>query len=232
MADRHVVVVLSGGLDSTTLAFQTRAEGDRVTALSVDYGQRHGAQELRAATAIATAIGVPHEVVDLSPLRRLLSGSALTDDAVEVPDGHYTHQSMRVTVVPNRNALLLDLAVALAVARRADAVAIGAHSGDHPIYPDCRPEFISAFQRAARLANAGFLPDEFEVLAPFAGMSKTDIVRLGAGLHVPFDVTWSCYHGGDEHCGVCGTCVERREAFAEAGVPDPTSYTEVRQPCT
>ena len=148
-----------------------------------------------------------------------------------MPDGHYTDKSMRATVVPNRNALMLDVAVAVAASTGCAGVAFGAHGGDHAIYPDCRPEFIAAFESAAKLANAGFVADGFRVWAPFLELSKSDIVRLGAGYGVPFDRTWSCYRGGELHCGSCGTCTERREAFTVAGVPDPTAYEAV-ETCT
>ncbi|GIG02089.1 7-cyano-7-deazaguanine synthase QueC [Catellatospora citrea] len=220
---RHVVLVLSGGLDSTVLAYRLRADGAQLTALSFDYGQRHR-RELEYASRTAHRLGAEHHVIDLASITGLLTGSALTDRDVTVPDGHYTDLSMRATVVPNRNALMLDIAVAVAVARGAGAVAFGAHSGDHPIYPDCRPAFVSAYRRMAQLANAGFAVDGFTVLAPFIGLAKSDIVTIGEQVNVPFGDSWSCYKGGDVHCGTCGTCVERREAFALARVADPTAY--------
>jgi 7-cyano-7-deazaguanine synthase len=191
--------------------------------LSFDYGQRHRV-ELQYAARIAGLLRSPHEVVDVSGLGRLLTGSALTDTGVAVPDGYYTDESMRATVVPNRNAIMLDVAVAVAVARGVDAVAFGAHAGDHAIYPDCRREFVDSFARSARVANAGLLVDGFEVLAPLLGFSKAEIVRLGEALGVPFERTWSCYRGEAVQCGTCGTCTERREAFEQAGVADPTVY--------
>lgn len=226
---RHVVAVVSGGLDSTTLAYWLHQHADRLTLLSADYGQRHR-KELQYAERTATALGVPHRIVDLTSVGALLGGSALTDAAVDVPDGHYTDASMASTVVPNRNALLLDVAVGLATTLGADAVAFGAHGGDHTIYPDCRPEFLAAYQATAQLAGAGFLADGFEVLAPFMTISKTEIVALAAQLQVPLANTWSCYRGGDLHCGTCGTCVERREAFTDAGVEDPTTYLSTPPP--
>ncbi|MGH3737670.1 MAG: 7-cyano-7-deazaguanine synthase QueC [Micromonosporaceae bacterium] len=220
----HVVLILSGGLDSTVLGYWLRARGSRLTMLSFDYGQRHHRRELQQARLTAVRLTGTHRLVDLTGVAGVLSGSSLTDGSVRVPDGHYTDASMRATVVPNRNAIMLDVAVAQAVAVHADAVAFGAHAGDHPIYPDCRPEFLDAYQRTARLANEGFLAPGFSVMAPFIGMSKADIVAVGADLEVPFADTWSCYRGGVRHCGACGTCVERREAFWLAGVPDPTGY--------
>ncbi len=219
----HVVLMLSGGLDSTVLGYRLRAGGSRLTMLSFDYGQRHRG-ELEYARRSAVRLTGVHRVVDLSAISGLLAGSSLTDTAVEVPDGHYTEPSMRATVVPNRNAIMLDVAVAQAITVKAGAVAFGAHAGDHPIYPDCRPAFLDAYRRMAVLANAGFLAPQFTVLAPFIGLSKADIVHIGADLGVPFADTWSCYKEGERHCGTCGTCVERREAFQLAGVTDPTEY--------
>lgn len=219
----RVVLIASGGLDSTVLAYHLHAHGSRLVLLSVDYGQRHR-RELDFAARVADALDVRGHIVDLRSVGALLGRGALTDLAVAVPDGHYTDSSMRATVVPNRNALMLDVAVAVAVAEKADAVAFGAHSGDHAVYPDCRPEFLDAFTRSARVANDGFLSEGFCVLAPFLEWSKADIVVRGAQLGVPFADTWSCYKGGQVHCGTCGTCTERREAFVLAGVNDPTLY--------
>lgn len=219
----HAVVIASGGLDSTVLAFWLAALGTRLTLVSFDYGQRHRV-ELEYAAGVAALLKSPHETVDLTTLGALIGGSALTDRLVAVPDGHYTDESMRATIVPNRNAIMLDIAIAVAIARKADVVAFGAHSGDHAIYPDCRPEFVEQFARSVRTANEGVLVDGFEVLAPLLSQSKADIVRLGSALGVPFERTWSCYRGDALHCGTCGTCTERREAFAENGLADPTSY--------
>lgn len=220
---RHAVVIVSGGLDSTVLAYWLHARGTQVTLLSFDYGQRHRV-ELDFAAKTATALGARHELVDLSTLGAVLQGSALTDHELPVPDGHYTDTTMRATVVPNRNAIMLDIAVALAIPAGADAVAFGAHAGDHPIYPDCRETFTKSFEQTARLGNEGFIAKDFHVLAPFLTYLKTDIVRLGAALGVPFEHTWSCYRGAAQHCGTCGTCTERREAFRDAQVNDPTTY--------
>lgn len=220
---RHVVAVVSGGLDSVTLAHLLASSVERLTVVAADYGQRHR-RELDFAGACAVRLGAAYHCLDLRAVGALLTGSALTDGAVDVPEGHYTDDSMRSTVVPNRNAILLEVATGLAVASGADAIATGVHAGDHPIYPDCRPAFVEAFERLARVANEGFAADDFEVLAPFLHLTKADIVRAGASLGVPFAETWSCYRGGDVHCGRCGTCVERREAFAVAGVADPTRY--------
>jgi 7-cyano-7-deazaguanine synthase len=217
------VAVVSGGLDSAVLAHHLRAEGWGLRLLSFDYGQRH-ARELEHAARLGAALGARHDVVDLRSAGALLTGSALTDPAVDVPDGHYTDESMKATVVANRNAIFVQVAVGVAVAEHLDAVALGIHAGDHPIYPDCRPAFVAAAEHLALVANEGFVADGFALLAPFLERSKADIVRRGAELGVPFADTWSCYRGGERQCGTCGTCVERREAFALASVPDPTEY--------
>lgn len=222
---RNVVVVASGGLDSTTLAYWLDAEGWGLTLLGVDYGQRH-CTELSFARRTAAVLKAPYVQLNIPNLGKLLVGTALTDQRVDVPAGQYTDHSMRATVVPNRNALLLDLAVGVAVSAKAHAVAFGAHSGDHPIYPDCRPAFVDAYARMVAVSNEGFLADGFEILAPFLTWSKADIVRLGIEVGVPFSDTWSCYRGGPKHCGKCGTCTERKEAFAAAGVEDPTEYMD------
>jgi len=221
----RVVATVSGGLDSVTLAHVLAGEGHELVCVSFDYGQRH-ARELDCAGACAERLAADHHVLDLRAVGSLLSGSALTDRTVDVPEGHYADESMAATVVPNRNAIMLSVTVGIAVARSAGAVATAVHAGDHPIYPDCRPAFIEAFEREARLANEGFIDPGFRVLAPFVDLTKDEIVRIGDRIGVPFAETWSCYVGGDRHCGRCGTCVERREAFELAGVADPTEYDE------
>lgn len=219
----HIVAIVSGGMDSVTLAHHLAREGHDLELVSVDYGQRH-VRELGFARSCARRLDVPWHKVDLSSITRLLSGSALTDRGVDVPEGHYADDTMRATVVPNRNAMLLDVATAIAVAGKADGIATAVHAGDHAVYPDCRPEFIDAYQLMVRIANEGFCVQGFRVMAPFVEIGKHDIAAIGMRAGVPFAETWSCYVGGDVHCGRCGTCVERREAFELAGVPDPTKY--------
>jgi 7-cyano-7-deazaguanine synthase len=216
------IVVCSGGLDSVSLAYRTSAEGSLVGLLSFDYGQRHR-KELEFAAACAVRLGVWHEIFDISGIGRHLTGSALTDE-IEVPDGHYAEETMKSTIVPNRNAIMLAIAFGVAAARKADAVAVAVHGGDHFIYPDCRPGFIDAFERMQKEALDGYA--EVSLLAPYVHVSKADIVMDGAQHETPFAETWSCYKGGLRHCGRCGTCVERREAFAIAGVADPTEYED------
>ena len=224
-----MVILCSGGLDSTVLMALAlsydKALGveKNVNALGILYGQRH-AKELIAAASICKALGVPYEQVDLSDLRRLWTGSSQTDDAVPVPHGHYKADTMKATVVPNRNLTMLSVAAgyALSLDSEAGMVDIGyaAHSGDHAIYADCRPEFIVNARRT--LLRVDERPAH--LWTPFMRQSKTEIVKLGDQLGAPLHLTWSCYEGGELHCGLCGTCVERKEAFQEAGVPDPTVY--------
>ena len=216
------IVVCSGGLDSVTLAHKVAAERTLTRLVSFDYGQRHK-KELEYARRCAMRLLVPHDLVDIAAVGRLLTGSALTSGGV-VPEGHYAEETMRITVVPNRNAIMLAVAFGIATADHADAVAAAVHGGDHFIYPDCRPAFVEAFEAMQRHALDGLARISF--YTPFLRKSKADIVREGAKLGVPFAETWSCYKGGARHCGRCGTCVERREAFHLADVEDPTPYED------
>lgn len=216
------IVICSGGLDSVSLAHKLAAEHELLGLVSFDYGQRHR-KELDFAAACAARLGVPHDIIDIRAIGASLSGSALTDN-IDVPDGHYAEETMKVTVVPNRNAIMLAIAFGVAAAQKADAVATAVHGGDHFIYPDCRPGFISAFEKMQALALEGY--GEVKLYTPYVHGSKADIVTDGARYGTPFAKTWSCYKGGALHCGRCGTCVERREAFDLAGVPDPTEYQD------
>jgi len=216
---QSVVVLLSGGLDSSTLLASLQQDGWNVIALSILYGQRHK-KEIQASEAIAHYYQVEHQVVDISTVQTLFAGSALTSDDIAVPHGHYTDSSMKSTVVPNRNMVFLSLAGALAVSRKAQAIAYAAHAGDHTIYPDCRMSFITKMREAFALCDW----EPVSLLTPFASCTKADIVSQGMRLKVPYDLTWSCYEGGTHHCGQCGTCVERIEAFQLSQAIDPTTY--------
>lgn len=220
---KKAVAIVSGGMDSVTLAHYLVHEGFDLAILSFDYGQRHK-KELGFAKACADRLGATHQIVDMRAITDLISKSALTNPEMPVPDGHYAEQTMKQTVVPNRNAIMMNIATGYAITIGADAVATGVHAGDHYIYPDCRPEFISSLGQMLRIANEGFLSPSFVVMAPFVQISKGQIADLGASLSVPWNETWSCYKGGEIHCGSCGTCFERREAFEEAGLDDPTEY--------
>ena len=216
------VAIVSGGMDSVTLAHLLDSEGYDLHLLGVDYGQRHK-KELSYAKRCAEKLGASFEVADISGVGRLLSGSALTDD-IEIPHGHYAAENMAVTVVPNRNAIMLSIAYGVAVARGASLVACAVHAGDHYVYPDCRPEFIEAFDAMQRQAVEGFGNPDLHLYAPFIHKTKAQIAEIGATLDVPYEDTWSCYEGGEFHCGLCGTCTERKEAFELAAIPDPTEY--------
>ena len=215
-------LVCSGGLDSVSLAHVLAAEGALSRLVSFDYGQRHS-KEIDYARACAARLGVPFHLIDMRQVGSALTGSALTSD-IDVPDGHYAEETMRITVVPNRNAIMLAIAFGVAAAQQDDTVATAVHGGDHFIYPDCRPGFTDAFAAMQRAALDGYADVRLHV--PFVHLGKADIVLAGARAATPFAETWSCYKGGHIHCGRCGTCVERREAFALAGIVDPTQYAD------
>jgi 7-cyano-7-deazaguanine synthase len=225
--DTRVVAIVSGGMDSITLAHHLNAAGHELHLVSFDYGQRHGSRELEMAAKCAIDLGADHSIVAMPDLAGLIRTSALTSDAIDVPDGHYAEDTMKATVVPNRNMVMLSIAGAIAVAEQAYAVATGVHAGDHFIYPDCRPVFIDSASIALRLGNQGFAREDFTgIVAPFVRITKAEIVTIGDRLGVRWVDTWSCYKGGIHHCGRCGTCVERQEAFSLAGVADPTTYVD------
>lgn len=213
-----VVVIYSGGMDSYTLLHLARARGYEVHALSFNYGQRH-VRELECASKVCDSLGISHKVIDIRAMSEVMAGSALTGD-VNVPEGHYEEDSMKATVVPNRNMILLSLATGYAVTTGAGAVWYGAHGGDHAIYPDCRPEFVAKMDAVCRVAN--YEPVGIE--APFMAMDKGQILAEGLKLGLDYGDTWTCYNGRQKACGRCGSCVERLEAFAANGVTDPLAY--------
>jgi 7-cyano-7-deazaguanine synthase len=205
------LVICSGGLDSVSLAHIVAAQHQLTRLVSFDYGQRHR-KELDFAAVAARRLNVPHHLIDMRAVGAALTGSALTDD-VDVPDGHYAEETMRITVVPNRNAIMLAIGFGIAAARVDAAVAAAVHGGDHFIYPDCRPGFTRAFDAMQQAALAGYA--DVRLHTPFVDGSKADIVREGAAHDTPFSETWSCYKGGELHCGRCGT-----------DVADPTVYAD------
>lgn len=214
-----VVVIYSGGMDSFTLLHKARAEGLKVHAISFNYGQRH-VRELDSARDVCQQLGVPHKVVDIRAMSDVMAGSALTSDDVAVPEGNYQEESMKSTLVPNRNMILLALATGYAVTVEADAVWYGAHGGDHAIYPDCRPEFVEKMDAVCKVAN--YQPVAVE--APFMHLTKGDILAAGLKLNLDYGQTWTCYNGREKACGVCASCVERLQAFAEHQQQDPLAY--------
>lgn len=212
------IVMLSGGLDSATLLYWAARRYD-ITAITFDYGSKHNDRERAAAEELARRLGISHTLVGLPFVNELFKSDLLRSGG-DIPEGHYEDSSMRSTVVPFRNGVMLSIAVGYSESVGAKTVLYAAHAGDHAIYPDCRPAFLDAISQAARAGTYIGV----EIKDPFIGLHKKDIVLLGKALSVPFEATYSCYNGGDLHCGRCGTCVERREAFQLAGIDDPTKY--------
>jgi 7-cyano-7-deazaguanine synthase len=215
-----VVVIYSGGMDSYTVLNKAMQQGYDVHAVSFNYGQRHS-KELLFAKKVCEQHNIEHKIVDISSIKQLIGGSALTDD-IEVPEGHYEEDSMKTTVVPNRNMIMLSMAVGYAVSIQAEAVYFGAHSGDHAIYPDCRTEFVNAMNDVCKIANY----QSVEVRAPYLASSKIDILKEGLAMKLDYKDTWTCYNGQEKACGRCGACQERLEAFSENNTVDPIPYQD------
>jgi 7-cyano-7-deazaguanine synthase len=215
------VVIVSGGMDSVTLLYSALQLGNHhnsnVKALSFNYRQKHK-KELLYAEKICGMLGVEHHTIDISSVNQVLI-SALTRKDQDIPEGHYAQSNMSQTVVPNRNAIMLSIAYGYAVSLRYDAVMFGAHAGDHPIYPDCRPDFVNKLDEALHIGNEGF--GDVHIVAPFINLTKAQIVQIGLNLKVPYQETWSCYKGKNRPCLKCGTCVERTEAFMLNNIQDP-----------
>lgn len=216
-----VCVLLSGGMDSVVAFHDALPVHDVAACLSFDYGSKHNAREIPFARLHAGRHGVPHHTIHLDFIERLFQSDLLKSGG-EIPDGHYAEESMKQTVVPFRNGIMLAIATGHAESIGAQGVVIAAHSGDHAIYPDCREPFMKSM--AAAMERGTYA--NIRLLRPFIDMDKSAIVRRGAELGVDFADTWSCYKGGEIHCGTCGTCVERREAFLLAGIADPTIYLQ------
>lgn len=219
MGKKRVVVLLSGGMDSVVALHWAAREHEVTAAISFAYGAKHNAREIPMAAWHAERLGVPHVSVSLGFIGEHFASDLLAGGGA-IPKGHYEEESMRKTVVPFRNGIMLAAAAGFAESRGARALVIAAHAGDHAIYPDCREGFMAAMAEAIRLGTYAGIG----VLRPFISLSKADIARAGHEIGVDFGMTWSCYAGGETHCGECGTCVERREAFLLSGVPDPTRY--------
>ncbi len=215
---QKVVVIFSGGMDSFTVLNKALRDGCEVYALSFDYGQRH-VKELDYAAKACQKRGVHHKIVDISAINQLIGGSSLTSD-IDIPEGHYEEESMKSTVVPNRNMILLSMAVGYAVTLNANKVYYGAHSGDHAIYPDCRPEFVHKMNDVCAIANY----EAVEIVTPYLSVSKIDILTDGLAMGLDYGETWTCYNGREHACGQCGACQERLEAFAKNSAQDPLTY--------
>lgn len=215
---QKVVVIYSGGMDSFTVLHKAVQAGHEVYALSFNYGQRH-VKELECAANVCRELGINHKVVDISAINQLISGSSLTSD-IDVPEGHYAADNMKSTIVPNRNMILLSLAVGYAVSLNAGQVYYGAHSGDHFIYPDCRPEFVQKMNDVCQIANY----DPVDIVSPYLQGNKIDILRDGLAMGLDYSQTWTCYNGREKACGKCGSCQERLEAFALNNATDPLPY--------
>ena len=211
------VIVVSGGMDSITLLYEKKDE--IALGISFDYGSNHNHNELPLAALHCQRLGIEHVVVPLGFMHQYFK-SSLLESGDSIPDGSYDEENMKSTVVPFRNGVMLAVAAGIAESNGLTKVLIANHGGDHTIYPDCRPEFIAAMDAAVEAGTFA----RVRVVAPYTNISKADIARRGKALGIDYAETWSCYKGGDVHCGTCGTCVERKEALREAGIEDNTTY--------
>ena len=214
---KNSAIIVSGGMDSITLLYDHKDE--IALGISFDYGSNHNAREIPFAKMHCERLGIKHITINLDFMHQYFK-SSLLDGAGPIPEGHYADDNMKSTVVPFRNGIMLAIAIGIAESNNLDQVFIANHGGDHTIYPDCRPEFINAIDAAA---TAGTY-NNVKVIAPYTKITKSDIARIGKRLGIDYAETWSCYKGGEVHCGKCGTCVERKEALAEAGIEDKTIY--------
>lgn len=214
---KNSAIIVSGGMDSITLLYDHKDE--IALGISFDYGSNHNAREIPFAKMHCERLGIKHITINLDFMHQYFK-SSLLDGAEAIPEGHYADDNMKSTIVPFRNGIMLAIAIGIAESNNLDQVFIANHGGDHTIYPDCRPEFINAIDAAA---TAGTY-NNVKVIAPYTKITKSDIARIGKRLGINYAETWSCYKGGEVHCGKCGTCVERKEALAEAGIEDKTIY--------
>ena len=216
---KDTIIILSGGMDSVTLLYDCQ---ERIAlALSFDYGSKHNAREIPFARMHCERLGIEHITIPLGFIAQYYSSSLLQGGG-DIPEGHYADDNMKSTVVPFRNGIMLSIAVGMAESRGLQNVMMANHGGDHTIYPDCRPAFVSAFSEAAR---TGTFPG-ITLISPYTHLTKGEIAARGKTLGIDYSETWSCYKGGEKHCGCCGTCMERKEAFAMAGMEDPTVYED------
>lgn len=213
------IIIVSGGMDSVTLLYDKQDE--IALAISFDYGSNHNAKEIAFAQKHCERLGIEHKVIKLNFMTEYFESSLLSG-ADAIPEGHYADENMKSTVVPFRNGIMLSIAVGIAENAKLKKVLIANHGGDHAIYPDCRPGFIKAINEAAM--NGTY--EQVQVVAPYTSITKTDIALIGKKLGIDYTETWSCYKGLEHHCGKCGTCVERKEALAAAGIDDKTIYED------
>lgn len=213
------VIIVSGGMDSITLLYDKKDE--IALGISFDYGSNHNAKEIPFAEMHCKQLGIKHITINLDFMHQYFK-SSLLQGAEAIPEGHYADENMKSTVVPFRNGIMLSIAIGIAESNQLKKVLIANHGGDHTIYPDCRPQFIQAIDATA---NAGTFVN-VRVEAPYTNITKGDIARIGKRLGLDYTETWSCYKGGEKHCGKCGTCIERKEALQEAGIHDATEYEE------
>lgn len=216
--NNKAVVIYSGGMDSFTVLNKAIKEGLEVYALSFDYGQKHN-KELKYAADVCSELNINHRIIDITAINQLLQSSSLTSDEA-IPEGHYEADNMKSTVVPNRNMILLSLAIGYAVDLGADKVFYGAHAGDHAIYPDCRPEFVQKMKDVASIANY----EPVDIVTPYLNSDKIQILAEGLDMGLDYGKTWTCYNGREKACGKCGSCVERLEAFEKNNIIDPLEY--------
>jgi len=223
MADteKKVLVVFSGGMDSTTLLYWIRTKYKNIEAISFNYGSKHNKKELECAKYHTNKLGIKHKIINLN-LNKMGFKSNLLTSGGKIPEGNYNEDNMKSTVVPFRNGIMLAIAAGYAESIGAQKVLLGSHSGDHVIYPDCRKEFTQAMNLAVYLGTE----NNIEIESPFNNLMKWNIAKLGENLGIDYSKTWSCYKGKDKHCGKCGTCMERKEAFKKSQVEDPTEYME------
>ena len=220
-----ILFIISGGLDSATALYELKNDHEIVEAVTFDYGQRHR-KEIECAQKICSNLNIAHKIINIQNFNELLQGSSLTTPSIQTPHGHYEEESMKQTIVPNRNAIMMNIAAGYAISKNIHALGIGVHAGDHFIYPDCRPEFIKLFQDLADYSTKAAIQDnrKIKIETPLINLTKKEIVLLGNSLKAPLQLTHSCYSGTDKACGVCDSCLLRLKGFEEAGISDPIKY--------
>lgn len=217
MTEKNAIIILSGGMDSVTLLHDYKEH--IALAVTFDYGSNHNKRETEFAAYHCKLLGIEHIVIPLEFMGKYFK-SSLLEGADAIPEGHYEDENMKSTVVPFRNGIMLAIACGLAESRGLKSVFIANHAGNHAIYPDCRETFIASMSESMSYGTY----DHIGINAPYTSLTKTQIAAIGKRLGIDYATTYSCYKGGEKHCGKCGTCVERKEALREAGIDDPTEY--------